>query len=314
MPKVTLLPSRQFNPPMKHLRLIVLGERIAGAALSQRLVAHRSTGQTKRLRFFSAYLELPKPKPIPGSMPSADTNLMQSLSRRFAVLQLVCSSLAVVILCLAVDRQVTPRMRASFVAQCELATTDLTESLEPYLAAGEMTSAQLAIDQSSSIPNLKWVYVTAADGKVLAATTLSQSLNPRAPTMPMANDRAWIKLPREQNATLVIRKHVTQGTVWVAFNQAQLLSSINTAQRAIFSEILLVVLAGALVSAVVVRRMMAPVVSLTQAAELFFDSGSHAAPGSSSLKDSDGDLAHWTRAFLAKNSRRRRRCATTPNW
>jgi PAS domain S-box-containing protein len=232
-------------------------------------------------------------------MPIADTNIMQSLSRRFAVMQLVCSPLAVVVLCFAVDHQVTSRMKEGFVAQCEVTTTGLAASLEHYLAAGEMTSAQLAIDQGSSIPNLKWVYVTAADDKVLAGTTLSQSLNPRAPPMPMANDRAWIMLPGEQSETLVIRNHLTQGTVWTAFSQAQLLSSISAMERAVFCQIVLVVLAAALVSAVVVRRMMAPVVSLTQAAELFFDSRSHAVPGSSSLRFG-GDLAHWTRAFLAK--------------
>jgi PAS domain S-box-containing protein len=239
-----------------------------------------------------------RPEPIPGSMRPADTNIMRTVWRRFAVLQLVCSPLAVVLLCLAVDRQVTPRMNEIFIAQCEVATTSLAVSLEPYLAAGEMTSAQSVIDHGSGIPHLKWAYVTATDGKVLARTTLSQSLNLPAPPIAMANDRAWIRLHDEQSSTLVIRKHLDRGTVWAAFSQAQLLSSISAMKRAVFSQIVLVVLTIALAFSVVMRRMMAPVVSLIEAAASFLDSGSEA-PGSSSVR-SGGDLAHWTRAFLAK--------------
>jgi PAS domain S-box-containing protein len=231
-------------------------------------------------------------------MPFADTNIMQSLSRRFAVLQLVCSPLAVVVLYLTVDRQVTPRMRESFVARCEVATQGLAASLEPHLAAGEMTSAQSAIDQEASIPNLKWAYVTATDGKVLAGTILSQSANRPAPPIPMADGHAWINLPDEHSPTLVVQKRVVEGTILAAFSQAQLLSSISAMERAVFSRIILVVLAFALVFAVVMRGMIAPVVSLTQAAELFMGSGSQAS-GSSRARFG-GDSAEWTHAFLAK--------------
>jgi two-component system, sensor histidine kinase and response regulator len=51
-----------------------------------------------------------RPKPIPGCMTAADTDIMRSLSRRLAVLQVVFAPLAVVILYLAVDRPVTARM------------------------------------------------------------------------------------------------------------------------------------------------------------------------------------------------------------
>jgi PAS domain S-box-containing protein len=231
-------------------------------------------------------------------MAAADTDIMQSLWRRFAVLQLVCSPLAVAVLYLVVDRQVTPRMRESFLAQCEVATTGLAASLEPHLAAGEMTSAQLAIDHGSGIPNLKWAYFIATDGKVLAGTIHSQSPNPPAPPIPMANGHAWIPMPDEHSPTLVIRKHVVQGTVLAAFSQAQLLSSISAMERALFSRIVLVVFAAAFVFAVMTRRMMAPVVSLTQAAELFMGSGGQALDSSSARFG--GGLAHWARAFLAK--------------
>jgi PAS domain S-box-containing protein len=223
---------------------------------------------------------------------------MESLSRRFAVLQLVCAPLVVAVLSLAVDRQITAHMREGFLAQCEVASKGLAKSLEPPLAAEEMTALQLAIDHGTSIPNLKWAYVTAADGKVLAGTILSQSLKPLGPPIPMANvDHAWINLPNEHSQALVIRKRVVRETVWAAFSQTQLLSSISAMERAVLAQIVLIVLAAALVFGLVMWRMVAPINSLRQAVELFLGSGGEADWSSAR---SSGDPARWTEAFLAK--------------
>jgi len=46
-----------------------------------------------------------RPEPIPGSMTAADTDIMRSLSRRFAVLPSGVAPLAAVVLYLAVDRR-----------------------------------------------------------------------------------------------------------------------------------------------------------------------------------------------------------------
>ncbi len=74
----------------------------------------RLGGSTRRLSLAALTLGLPtvekKPEPIPGSMTAADTDIMRSLSRRFAVLQVVFAPLAAVVLYLAVDRPVTARM------------------------------------------------------------------------------------------------------------------------------------------------------------------------------------------------------------
>lgn len=68
--------------------------------------------------------------------------------------------------------------------------------------------------------------------------------------------------------------------------------------RPVTARMVLVVLAAALVFGVVMQRMIAPVISLTQAAELFLGSGDKAT-GLSPVR-SGGDPARWTQAFLAK--------------
>ncbi|MDT7816103.1 MAG: two-component system, sensor histidine kinase and response regulator [Acidobacteriaceae bacterium] len=68
--------------------------------------------------------------------------------------------------------------------------------------------------------------------------------------------------------------------------------------RPVTARMVFVVLAAALVFGVVMRRMISPVISLTQAAELFLGSADKAT-GSSPVR-SGGDPACWTQAFLAK--------------
>jgi PAS domain S-box-containing protein len=68
--------------------------------------------------------------------------------------------------------------------------------------------------------------------------------------------------------------------------------------RPVTARMVLVVLAAAFVFGVVMQRMIAPVIALTRAAELFLGSGDKVT-GSSTLRSGD-DPARWTQAFLAK--------------
>ena len=168
------------------------------------------------------------------------------------------------LLSFAVDRQLRSRMTEIFAAQCDIIATALAGSLETHLTAGETASAQIAMDQWSSIPNLKWACLITSDGKVLMGTLSS---SPTMPSIPTGNDRAWTNAPDELSPALVIRKHVLQGTFWVAFSQAQLLSTISVMERAAFLQIGLVILTAAIVISIVARRMIAPLRSFTQLAQ-----------------------------------------------
>ncbi len=68
--------------------------------------------------------------------------------------------------------------------------------------------------------------------------------------------------------------------------------------RPVTARMVLVVLAAAVVFGVVMRRMIAPVISLTQAAEVWLGSGEKVT--SSPPVRSGGDPARWAQAFLAK--------------
>jgi two-component system sensor histidine kinase/response regulator len=223
---------------------------------------------------------------------------MRSISWKFALLQLVCASLVVVILYASLDWQFSPRVTQSFVAQCQVVTAGLAQSVEPSLVARDITSAQSAIDQMLSIPDVKWAYITAPNGEVLADTFVPGFPGELKRPISTVNDYAWIRLNGEQIPTLVIRKRVLAGivgTVWVGFSQAQLVSSVHAMERAILSQIILVMLVVSFIFGVVTRRIVAPVRSLKQAAQLL--AGNAGETFRSLPVQSDDELGDLTRTF-----------------
>src|ERR1700677_2206939 len=161
---------------------------------------------------------------------AAGTGAMSSISSKFALLQLVCASLVAVILYVSMDRQLLPQLTESFVSRSEVVTEGLAASVEPSLVARDITSAQAAIDQVLSVADVKWAYLTAPNGEVVADTFVPQFPDQLKRTLSAVNDYAWIRLAGERVPTLVIRRKVLSGivgTVWVGFNQVNLLSSIR---------------------------------------------------------------------------------------
>jgi two-component system sensor histidine kinase/response regulator len=202
---------------------------------------------------------------------AAGTAGMSSISSKFAVLQLVCASLVAVILYVSMDRQLLPRVTENFVTQCEVVTEGLAESVESSLVARDITSAQSAIDHVLRTPDVKWAYITAPNGEVLADTFVPQFPEQLKGKLSEVNDYAWVRLAGERIPTLVIRKKVLTGivgTVWIGFSQANLLSSIRSMERTILSRIILVMLLVTLVFVFVTRRIISPIRSLTKAARL----------------------------------------------
>ncbi len=195
---------------------------------------------------------------------------MSSISSKFALLQLVCASLVGVILYASMDRQLLPQLTKSFVARSEVVTEGLASSVESSLVARDITSAQAAIDRVLSVPDVKWAYLTAPDGEVLADTFVPQFPDQLKRSLAAVKDYAWIRLAGEGVPTLVIRRKVLNGivgTVWVGFNQVNLLSSIRSMERTILSRIILVMVIVTFLFAAVTGRIIAPVRSLTQAAQ-----------------------------------------------
>jgi two-component system sensor histidine kinase/response regulator len=242
---------------------------------------------------------------------AAGTDTMRSIAWKFALLQLVCASLVVVTLYVSLDWQFSPHVTESFVARCEVVTAGLAQSVEPSLVARDITSAQSDIDRVLNIPDVKWAYITAPNGEVLADTFVPQFPDELKRQLPTVNDYAWIRPNGEQIATLVIRKSVLTGivgTVWVGYSQANLVSSIHAMERAILSQIILVMLVVTVIFAVVARRIIAPVRSLTQAARLL--AGNPGETFHSLPVQSDDELGDLTRTFNSMANEVREQRAT----
>jgi two-component system, sensor histidine kinase and response regulator len=229
---------------------------------------------------------------------AAPTDTMNSISWKFALLQLVCALLVVVILYFSMDWQFLPRVKDSFVAQCEVVTAGLAQSVESPLIARDITSAQVAIDQVLRVRDVKWAYITAPNGEVLAHTFVPQFPDELARQVSVVNDYAWINLGSEHVPTLVVRKKVLTGivgTVWVGYSQAGLVASIRDMERRVLSLNVLVMLMVTGIFTLATRRIVAPIRSLTQAAHLLTEDASE------TLRPlpvrSDDELGVLTRTF-----------------
>ncbi len=223
---------------------------------------------------------------------------MNSISWKFALLQLVCAFLVVLILYFCMDWQLLPRVKESFVSQCEVVTAGLAQAVESPLVARDIASAQVAVDQVLRVRDVKWAYITAPDGEVLAHTFVPQFPDELARQVSVVSDHAWINLGGEHVPTLVIRKKVLTGivgTVWVGYSQASLVSSIRDMERTVLSLIVLVMLMVTAIFTLATRRIVAPIRSLTQAAQLLTEDASE------TLRPlpvrSDDELGVLTRTF-----------------
>jgi PAS domain S-box-containing protein len=223
---------------------------------------------------------------------------MSSVSSKFVLLQLVCASLVAVILYASIDRQLLPQLTESFVSRSEVVTESLAVSVEPSLVAGDTASAQAVIDKVLSVRDVKWAYITAPNGEVVVDTFVPQFPGQLNRNLSAVSDYAWIRLSGERVPTLVIRRKVLSGvvgTVWVGFNQTHLLASIRGMERTILSQIILVMLMVTFLFVAVTRRIMAPIRSLTQAAQRLPESaGGTFRP---LLVESSDELGVLTRTF-----------------
>jgi two-component system, sensor histidine kinase and response regulator len=208
---------------------------------------------------------------------AAHTDTMNGISWKFALLQLVCAFLVVVILYFSMDWQLLPRVKESFVAQCEVVTAGLAQAVESPLVARDITSAQVAIDQVLAVRDVQWAFITAPNGEVLAHTFVPQFPEELARQVSAVNDYAWVPMGGDHVPTLIIRKKVLTGivgTVWVGYSQAGLVASIRDMERTVLSLIVLVMLTVTGIFTLATRRIVAPIRSLTRAAQLLTEDAS----------------------------------------
>ena len=195
---------------------------------------------------------------------------MKSISRKLTTLQLVCAVLVVAVLYTLMNRQLSQRMTENFMAHGDVVAAALAKSVESPLVSRDLTSVQSALDATLGIPDVEWAYVTAPDGHVLAHTFVPKFPDTlREQTLRLKN-RSLITLPGEKKAVVVFEKPVLTGivgTAYIGFNRTNLISSIHTMELVILSSIGVVMLIVTVAFSVLIGRIVAPVRSLTRAAD-----------------------------------------------
>ncbi len=194
---------------------------------------------------------------------------MTSISTKLVVLQLVCAVCVVAILYFVLDKQLSARMTADFQAYNDVVTVALAKSVEPAMIDRDSTSAQSMTDAVLNLANVRWAFITAADGSVVTHTFVPQFPSLLLDRLRGSSGPTLVSLPGEDGETLVIRKPVLVGivgNVYVGFTLAKLRNSIHTMEKVILSGIILIMLAVTLVIALLTRRIMKPIRLLTDAA------------------------------------------------
>jgi signal transduction histidine kinase/CheY-like chemotaxis protein len=195
---------------------------------------------------------------------------MKSISRKLTTLQLVCAVLVVVVLYTLMNRQLSQRLTENFMAHGDVVAAALAKSVEPALVSRDLTSVQSALDATLSIPDVEWAYVTAPDGHVLAHTFVPKFPDTLSDQTPSLKDRSLITLAGEKQAVVVFEKPVLTGivgTAYIGFSRTRLVSSIQTMELVILLSIAVVMLVVTVAFSVLIRRIVAPVRALTEAAD-----------------------------------------------
>ncbi len=223
---------------------------------------------------------------------------MKSISRKLTTLQLVCAVLVVTVLYTLMNRQLSQRMTENFMAHGDVVAAALAKSVEPSLVNRELTSVQSVLDATLSIPDVEWAYVVAPDGRVLAHTFVPKFPDSLRERSQRVRNGSLITLPGEKQPAVVFEKPVLTGivgTVYIGFNRMNLVSSIHTMEFVILLSIGVVMLVVTVAFSVVIRRIVAPVRALTQAADNLGREG-HAGFQDLPVVSSD-EIGVLTRAF-----------------
>ena len=195
---------------------------------------------------------------------------MKSISKKLTTLQLVCAVLVVAVLYTLMNRQLSQRMTENFMAHGDVVAAALAKSVESALVNRDLTSVQSALDATLSIPDVDWAYVAGPQGQVLAHTFVPKFPEALREQTQSLKDRALITLPGEKQPVVVFRMPVLTGivgTVYVGFNRTKLVSSVHTMELVILLSIAVVMLIVTAAFSVVIRRIVAPVRALTEAAD-----------------------------------------------
>ena len=195
---------------------------------------------------------------------------MKTISRKLTTLQLGCAVLVVAVLYTLMNGQLSRRLTENFMTHGDVVAAALAKSVEPALVSRDLTSVQSVLDATLSIPDVAWAYVTAPDGRVLAHTFVPKFPDALRQQMQSLKDRSLITLPEDRQPIAIFEKPVLTGivgTVYIGFNRTRLVSSTHTMELVILSSTAAVMLVVTIAFSLLIRRIVAPVRTLTEAAD-----------------------------------------------
>jgi hypothetical protein len=95
---------------------------------------------------------------------------LTTIASKLTLLQLIKAALVVVVLYILMQRQLSQHMTENFMTHGDVVATSLAKAVEPAMVNRDLTTVQSALDAAAAIPEVRWAFVTAPDGTVLADT------------------------------------------------------------------------------------------------------------------------------------------------
>jgi signal transduction histidine kinase/DNA-binding response OmpR family regulator len=181
--------------------------------------------------------------------------------------QLLCAIFATGVLWKLSEREISASMTSGFEENGRIVAESIAKSVELNLASRDVTAVQAALDASLATPDVKWAYVTAPDGRVIADTFVP--LFPDyLPRNGPATGSVLIHVPGSNKPVMMFNQPVMAGifgAVHVGIDQERMLRSIVQVRRFLLVTMGVVfAMLGGIVS-FLTHRTIAPIRALTQA-------------------------------------------------
>jgi signal transduction histidine kinase/DNA-binding response OmpR family regulator/HPt (histidine-containing phosphotransfer) domain-containing protein len=196
---------------------------------------------------------------------------MRRIFHKLMTLQLLGALLIILLLQGVLDRSLRQHLHSSFVIHARTVADSVSRSVETPLINHDLVSVQSALDACLNIRNVEWAYVSDPHGRVLAHTFVPEFpvfLKSRGRSDP--GSHPVIRMPGTGQEVMLFTAPVLAGivgSVHIAFNQASLLASIRRTEWLILTLLAGVMLLGTLLIGGFTRRILAPIGTLTRAAQ-----------------------------------------------
>jgi signal transduction histidine kinase/DNA-binding response OmpR family regulator len=191
---------------------------------------------------------------------------LKSIYVRLITLQLLSALLATAVLWELSERELTAFMSRGFRTHGRTITESIAHSVELSLANHDVTSVQSALDASLEMPDVRWAYVSAPDGRVIADTFV--------PTFPAdlprlkSNEGEVSITPVTNKPVMVFTEPVVGGilgAVHIGISEERMQATLARFKLFVLATVGAVFLILTTIVGFITRRIIAPIQALTRA-------------------------------------------------